>query len=175
MIEMKYRLLVLWLSTLSCLLWTSNANADGTGDPAPQSAAYGRYLDKGGHPTYKIQADGTVDWFTYSGFRRYHASCHVCHGPDGEGSSYAPALADSLKTMGYDEFLAIVANGRKNVTTAQMNVMPALGHNRDVICYIDDIFVYLRARSNGAIGRGRPPKHENKSEMTASAEKSCRG
>ena len=41
--------------------------------------------------------DGVVDWYTYSGFRRYHSECHVCHGPDGMGSSFAPALLDSLK------------------------------------------------------------------------------
>ena len=48
---------------------------------------------------YKITEDGTVDWYTYSGFRRYHADCHVCHGPDGLGSSFGPALVDSLKTL----------------------------------------------------------------------------
>jgi mono/diheme cytochrome c family protein len=45
-----------------------------------------------GDPTYKVAQDGTVDWYLYSGFRRYHSECHVCHGPDGEGSTYAPAL-----------------------------------------------------------------------------------
>ena len=58
----------------------------------PSSQEDGKYLDKEGNPTYKIQADGTVDWYTYSGYRRYHSECHVCHGPDGEGSTYAPAL-----------------------------------------------------------------------------------
>ncbi|MES9979734.1 MAG: hypothetical protein ABW107_13400, partial [Candidatus Thiodiazotropha sp. 6PLUC5] len=43
--------------------------------------------------------DGKVDFGTYNGFRRYHADCHVCHGPAGLGSSYAPALMDSLKVM----------------------------------------------------------------------------
>ena len=36
--------------------------------------------------------DGKVDLATYNGYRRYHSSCHVCHGPDALGSSYAPAL-----------------------------------------------------------------------------------
>ena len=49
---------------------------------------------------------------THSGFRRYHAECHVCHGPEGEGSTYAPALVDSMKTMTYDEYLGVVASGR---------------------------------------------------------------
>ena len=37
--------------------------------------------------------------------------------------------------------------------------MPAFGINKNVMCYIDDIYIYLRARSaNEAIGRGRPAK-----------------
>ena len=60
----------------------------------------GKYLDAGGNPTYKIE-NGTVDWYTFSGYRRYHSDCHVCHGQDGTGSSYAPALANSLKNIDY--------------------------------------------------------------------------
>ena len=58
-----------------------------------------RSYDADGNPTFKIEPDGTVDWYIYSGYRRYHADCHVCHGPDGEGSSYAPALVDSVKRI----------------------------------------------------------------------------
>src|SRR5262249_31662140 len=89
----------------------------------------GKYYDKEGNPTFKVQSDGTVDWFTYSGFRRYHSDCHVCHGPDGEGSSYAPALSHVLKTMNYPDFANVVVNGRKNVNTAQESVMPSFGTN----------------------------------------------
>ena len=45
----------------------------------------GRYYTEDGIPTFQIDDDMTVDWFTYSGYRRYHSECHVCHGPDGEG------------------------------------------------------------------------------------------
>jgi methanol metabolism-related c-type cytochrome len=151
------------------------AFADGSGDPAPVKSENGKYLDKEGNPTYKIQADGTVDWYTYSGYRRYHSECHVCHGPDGMGSSYAPALKDSLKTMSYGEFLATVASGRKNVSTAQENVMPAFGNNPNVTCYLDDLYVYLRARANDAVARVRPANHEDKSPAYSKAENACMG
>jgi methanol metabolism-related c-type cytochrome len=151
------------------------ALADGSGDPAAVKSEDGKYLDKDGNPTYKIQSDGTVDWYTYSGYRRYHSECHVCHGPDGMGSSYAPALKDSLKTMSYGDFLATVASGRKNVTTSQDNVMPAFGDNPNVACYMDDIYVYLRARANDALGRVRPAKHEDKTPAYTKAEDSCMG
>ena len=98
---------------------------------------------------YKIK-DGVVDWYTFSGFRRYHAECHVCHGPDGLGSSFAPALLESMKTMSYDEYAEIVVNGRENVTTSQQNKMPSFGSNPNVMCFIDDIYAYLKARADGA-------------------------
>jgi methanol metabolism-related c-type cytochrome len=151
------------------------AFADGSGDPTAVSNDDGKYYDKEGNPTYRVQPDGTVDWSTYSGFRRYHSDCHVCHGPDGEGSTYAPALKNSLKTMRFSDFFSIVVNGRKNVNTAQDNVMPSFGTNPNVMCYLDDIFVYLRARANEAVPRGRPQKHEDKPESATKAENSCLG
>ena len=151
------------------------AFAEGAGDPAAVKDEDGKYLDKEGNPTYKIAADGTVDWYTYSGYRRYHSECHICHGPDGMGSTYAPALKDSLKTMSYGDFLGVVASGRKNVSSSQENVMPAFGDNPNVACYMDDLYVYLRARADDAVGRVRPAKHEDKSEAYTQAENSCMG
>ena len=114
------------------------------------------------HPTYNITSDGTVDWYTFSGFRRYHSECHACHGPDGEGSTYAPGLMESLKTMSYEDFMEVVASGREVVRADKQSKMPALGDNRNVMCYIDDIYVYLKARADGALPRGRPAKRERK-------------
>src|SRR5262249_16457749 len=151
------------------------ALADGSGDPAAVKNEDGKFFAKDGNPTYKVQVDGTVDWYTYSGYRRYHSECHVCHGPDGEGSSYAPALKSSLKTMSYGDFIGVVASGRKNVNAAQESVMPALGDNPNVACYMDDIFVYLRARANEAVGRVRPAKHAEKPAAAKEQEESCIG
>ena len=151
------------------------AHADGSGDPAVASSDNGKYADKDGNPTYKISPDGTVDWYTFSGFRRYHSDCHVCHGPNGEGSSYAPALANSLKTLSYADFVNIVTNGRKDVDAANDKVMPAFATNVNVMCYIDDIYVYLRARANDAVPRGRPTKHEDKPQAAAKWEDTCMG
>ena len=86
-----------------------------------------------------------------------------------------PRCRNSLKTMSYGDFLGVVASGRKNVNTAQENVMPAFGDNPNVACYMDDLYVYLRARANGAIGRARPAKHEDKSNAYTKAENSCMG
>jgi methanol metabolism-related c-type cytochrome len=167
----KFALAIILVSALA----GGSACADGPGDPGVASSDQGKYADKAGNPTYKVGPDGAVDWYSYSGYRRYHSDCHVCHGPNGEGSSYAPALAESLKTLGYTDFISIVANGRNHVDAANDKVMPSFASNVNVMCFIDDIYVYLRARSNDAIPGGRPPKHEDKPEAARQAETSCTG
>ncbi|MEJ2118562.1 MAG: c-type cytochrome, methanol metabolism-related [Alphaproteobacteria bacterium] len=135
----------------------------------------GKFSTKDGDPTYNITKDGGVDWYTYSGFRRYHSDCHVCHGPEGLGSSYAPALVDSLKKLSYEDFATVVASGRQKVNAAQTSVMPAFGTNRNVMCYLDDIYAYLKARSDGALGRGRPRKHAPQPKSAKNYENECMG
>jgi methanol metabolism-related c-type cytochrome len=122
---------------------------------------------------YEIADDGTVDWYTFSGFRRYHADCHVCHGPDGLGSSFGPALAESLKVLSYDDFLEIVVNGRERVSSSEFRKMPAFGSNPNVMCFITDLYAYLKARSDGALGRGRPEKRVEKSQEAKDRDAAC--
>ena len=102
--------------------------------------------------------DGKVDFGTYNGFRRYHSSCHVCHGPDGLGSTYAPPLIESITRIGYDGYLEAIVNGIENVSTSEQSVMPSFGEDPNVMLYVDDIYSYLKARADGVIGRGRPDR-----------------
>lgn len=142
------------------------------------TAAYnedGRYFTEDDVPTYNINEEGAVDWLTYSGFRRYHSECHVCHGPEGEGSSYAPALKNSALEMDYYDFYDVVVNGRKKVDSSHNSVMPAFGDNPNVMCYLDDIYVYLKARGTEAVPRGRPKKKESKSDVIREDENACLG
>ena len=99
--------------------------------------------------------DGKVDFGTYNGFRRYHADCHVCHGPAGLGSSYAPALLESLKTLSWQDFVDTVVRGRVGMNNM---VMPSFAANTDVLNYMPDIYAYLKARSDGVIGPNRPKR-----------------
>lgn len=154
---------------------SSPVGADGSGDPAAVSSSDGEYSDKQGNPTYKIDKDGTVDWYTSVGYIRYTANCMQCHGPDGLGSSFAPSLVDALQTLSYSQFLDTVTNGKKNVSASQDLVMPAFGVNPNVMCYIDAIFIYLRARSDGALGRGHPQKNAPKPAGYSAAEDACMG
>jgi methanol metabolism-related c-type cytochrome len=132
--------LVIAAGTLFATNWASSAES---GQPAQKS--------------YTVE-NGKVDKKTFNGWRRYTESCLRCHGPDGAGSSYAPSLVDSVKHMTQDQFNEVVVNGRKNVTTASESVMPAFGTVEDVMDYLDDIWGYLKARADGVLGRGRPPR-----------------
>lgn len=149
--------------------------ADASGNPTAVSDDDGKYADKNGIPTFSIKPDGTVDYYTFAGYIRYTANCMQCHGPDGLGSSYAPVLVDSLQRLSYADFLATVAGGKQAVNTAQTLVMPTFGENKNVMCYIDAIYIYLRARSDNALGRGRPEKHAPKPEAFSKAEDQCMG
>jgi mono/diheme cytochrome c family protein len=102
--------------------------------------------------------NGKVDKKTYEGWRRYTETCMRCHGPDGAGSSYAPDLVNAVKHMTQDQFNEIVVNGKTEVNTAQESVMPPFGTVEDVMDYLDDIWIYLEARADGALGRGRPQR-----------------
>ncbi len=163
------------LAMAGVLLTLAGAAAQDQALPDGKTVENGKYFDADGNPTYYITPDGVVDWYTYSGFRRYHSECHVCHGPEGLGSSYAPNLTDSLKKMDYAAFLEVVVNGRKVISSSQESVMPAFGDNLNVMCYIDDIYDYLKARSDGVLDRGRPAKRADKPPQAKEDEDACLG
>ena len=100
--------------------------------------------------------DGKVDINTYHGYLYYGDQCMRCHGPDGAGSSYAPNLTESLKVMTKEQVQNTIINGRKHVDSSNQKVMPAFGTNEDVVENMDNIYNYLLARSDGALGRGHP-------------------
>lgn len=103
-----------------------------------------------------VVINGKVNHPVFEGYLRYGENCLRCHGPDGLGSSYAPSLVTALKSLSYLQFARTVINGKQNVGNGMELVMPAFGLNPDVVNYLNDIYAYLKARSDGAIGRGRP-------------------
>ena len=136
----------------------------------------GKYFDKNDEPTYNKNEKEEWDWLSFNGNRRYHAECHVCHGPLGLGSSFAPALVESLKTMSYDDFRETVTNGRSvKQTDGSSNVMPSFGTNKNVMCFLDDFYVYLKARADGAMGPvfHRALKKEAKAKEIREEEAAC--
>lgn len=113
-----------------------------------------------GEPTYIVK-EGKVDRGTYNGYRRFHSSCHACHGFDASGSSFAPALVDSLKHLSYEEFTDVVINGRQIQGATGDRVMPSFGMDVNIVQNLEDIYRYVKARSDGAIPGGRPERFRN--------------
>jgi mono/diheme cytochrome c family protein len=108
-----------------------------------------------GHP-YTVEDGTKVDAKTYSGWVRFAAFCQVCHGTGGVGSAIAPDLAQVLKGLNKRQFETIVSCGLKgNLGTG---VMPAWGDNPNIEPYLDNLWAYLSARVDGALGPGRPEK-----------------
>jgi len=105
---------------------------------------------------YTVKNGNEVDENTYKGYLYYGDQCMRCHGPDGAGSSYAPNLTESLKVLSKEAVENTVINGRKDVNTASQKVMPAFGTNEDVVENLDNIYAYLKARSDGVLSRGHP-------------------
>jgi mono/diheme cytochrome c family protein len=102
---------------------------------------------------YRV-VDGKVDVRTYNGFRRYHAGCNHCHGQDGMGSTFAPSLVGELSDI--ETFRRVVREGQRTGAS----VMKGFAADPNIAPYVDDIYAYLQARADGALGRGRPIKLE---------------
>ncbi|MCG7945488.1 MAG: cytochrome C [Candidatus Thiodiazotropha taylori] len=128
----------------------------------PSKADYRSFQPSPDQPYYF--EDGKVDFGTYNGFRRYHADCHVCHGPAGLGSSYAPALLESLKVMTWGDFVNVVISGREGRDNM---IMPSFAKNVDIVTNLSDIYAYLKARADGVIGATRPAKFPKVKKLIA--------
>lgn len=109
-------------------------------------------------PQFVLQ-DGKVDKGTYNGYRRFHGTCHACHGQDAAGSSFAPSLVESLKDMDYETFRETVLNGREGQdASGAVSAMPSFANDKNVTKHLDDIYRYVSARANGGLGTGRPER-----------------
>jgi mono/diheme cytochrome c family protein len=86
-----------------------------------------------------------------NGYRRYNSACNHCHGPDGVGSTFAPSLIE--QPLPFARFQEVVEQGSASGTS----VMRGFAGDPNVAPHVRDIYLYLEARANGRIGRGRPP------------------
>ncbi|ROO26752.1 c-type cytochrome [Salinisphaera orenii] len=93
-----------------------------------------------------------------TGYEKFGSHCSQCHGQNAEGSTFAPSLVQRLKDMNQGRFTAAVAGGvtRMDSTTGQYSVMPAWSENKDVMNNLQQIWAFLRARSDGELPAGRP-------------------
>jgi len=110
-------------------------------------------------PSYAEDAPYTVtngthlDADSYKGFKLFRNWCARCHGTYGQGM-VGPNLADSLKIISKDEFVNTVTDGKSGT----IGSMPAWKKNVKVVKGMDQLYAYLKARSDGAIGVIKPKK-----------------
>jgi mono/diheme cytochrome c family protein len=96
----------------------------------------------------------TVSQAVYDGWKQFNLNCARCHGEDVLGTTIAPHLIVSLKPDGpintKELFMQTVCAGRPE---KGMPAWCALGLDMDKI---NDIYLYVKGRSDAKIGPGRP-------------------
>jgi Cytochrome C oxidase, cbb3-type, subunit III len=154
-------LLLLWLISVPLAAQTSD-------DPMPGD--------------YRV-VEGQVDPGTYTGWRLFHTTCYGCHGVGGGGTDLAPNLLERIKTLTPRGFATKVltsyrivlpetdVNGSdasavreamiEDIMRRRRNgrgqvVMPAWRGDPSVTPHVLDLYAYLLARSDGALGPGEP-------------------
>lgn len=130
--------------------------------------------------SYRV-LDGKVDPGTYAGWFVYHMVCHTCHGQGAVATDVAPDLRKSLKTLTPATFSNKVltryrilvapseAASEQVLRDAVMEevlrqergergrlVMPSWVDNKAMAPHVLDIYAYLKARSDEAMGDGPP-------------------
>ena len=98
---------------------------------------------------YKVAEGNKVDAQTLSGWKTWRAmACERCHGAAQEGM-VGPSLINSLKVLSKDEFKTTVLKGRIE------KGMPNFDASKMVSENIDNLYAYLKGRSDGKIEPGR--------------------
>ena len=98
---------------------------------------------------YTVVDGYKVDPETMKGFRTWRqAACDRCHGANQEGL-VGPSLVNSLKTLSKDDFIKTVRDGRLD------KGMQSFGTSQAVMDNINQLYAYLKGRSDGAITRAK--------------------
>jgi mono/diheme cytochrome c family protein len=100
-------------------------------------------------PPYQVVDGNKVDAQTLNGWRTWRArACERCHGAQQEGA-VGPALTASLKALSKEDFKNTVLHGRID------KGMPNFDGSKQVVDNIDNLYAYLKGRSDGAIAPGK--------------------
>ena len=130
---------------------------------------------------YRV-SNGRVDRGTYVGWRLFHSTCYACHGVGGVGTDRAPNLVERIKSMTPRAFAAKVLTSYRLVSPGENSsldergledtldelmrrdrrsargqvLMPAWETHPEVPPHVLDLYAYLSARADGALGPGKP-------------------
>jgi len=127
---------------------TAPDQAAGAAKPEPAAAPAPAAAADGGAPLYTVVDGNHVDAHTLEGWHTWRAmACERCHGANQEGL-VGPSLVAGLKTMSKDDFKKCVLEGRVD------KGMPNFGGVKSVVENIDNLYAFLKGRSDGAIPTG---------------------
>ena len=98
---------------------------------------------------YTVVDGYKVDSNTMNGFRAWRSgACDRCHGANQEGL-VGPSLLESLKTLSKEDFVKTVRDGRLE------KGMVSFSSSKMVMDNIDNLYAYLKGRSDGNITRAK--------------------
>ncbi|MFK7966368.1 MAG: cytochrome c [Burkholderiaceae bacterium] len=101
---------------------------------------------------YTVKDGIYVDKGTFDGFKTWRAAaCDRCHGANQQGL-VGPSLIESMKTLTKEEFVVTVRDGRVQ------KGMQSFGNSKKVMANMDQLYAYLKARSDGALTKAKPKK-----------------
>ena len=134
------------LGKVGALLGLLCAASTGSG---PVSAQDKTVAATDGTPLYHVVDGYKVDPDTMNGFRAWRAAaCDRCHGASQQGL-VGPSLIESLKTLSKEDFVTTVRDGRLE------KGMVSFASSKTVMDNIDNLYAYLKGRSNGDITRAK--------------------
>jgi mono/diheme cytochrome c family protein len=123
--------------------------AQATPAPAATSTPPSAAAKAGGTALYTVTDGYKVDAQTMKGFRAWRAAaCDRCHGANQEGM-VGPSLLASMKVLTKEEFVTTVRDGRL------LKGMQSFGNSPQVMDNMDQLYAYLKGRSDGAITRAK--------------------
>ena len=103
-------------------------------------------------PLYTVVDGNKVDNNTLQGFHAWRAAaCERCHGANQAGL-VGPSLLEALKRLSKEQFEVVVLEGRPE------KGMPGHKNMKTIANNIDNLYAYLKGRSDGAIKAGRLQK-----------------
>lgn len=99
-------------------------------------------------PLYRVEGN-KVDADTLAGWKTWRAlACDRCHGARQEGL-VGPSLIESLKVLTREQFKETLLNGRPE------RGMPGFANSQMVKENLDNLYAYLKGRSDSKIPPGR--------------------
>ena len=91
--------------------------------------------------------DGKIDKNTFEGWRSFRGgTCGICHGGAGQGGAGPNLTVSLVEKIDKEMFVKIVTNGSSGT------LMKPFKNNNRVIDNLDNIYAYLKARSDGILG-----------------------